>query len=167
MDQIYELKDQIHPETQINEFLVPGDGNTTLPLYDPSQLPAQSYYSKEEIRRAVLDNYQVVCNVEGKDPIELDTLLYFEPSCVLDHPLREQLCSGSNEPISDDFCFSFAKQLGHRWKHLAQYYKLPNFYVSVIGEGGRAAHETGMEMLRYLDDHRVHTYQDLQESLNL
>lgn len=168
MDQIYELKDQIHPETQINEFLVPGDGNTTLPLYDPSQLPAQSYYSKEEIRRAVLDNYQVVCNVEGKNPIELDTLLYFEPSCVLDHPLREQLCSGSNEPISDDFCFSFAKQLGHRWKHLAQYYKLPNFYVSVIGEGGRAVHETGMEMLRYLrdsDDHRVHTYHDLRESL--
>ena len=39
-----------HPETQMNELLVPGDGNTTSHShfnYDPSQLPAQSYYSKD------------------------------------------------------------------------------------------------------------------------
>ena len=168
MDHIYNLKDRLHSETQINEFLVPGDDNTTFPVYDPSQLPPQSFYSKEEIRRAVLENYPVVCNLEGKDPKDLDTLLYFEPSCVLDQPLREQLLSGSNEPLSDDFCISFAKQLGRRWKHLAQYYELPDAYVSDIEGDKQAAYRTGVEMLRHLRDsvdYGVHTYRDLRESL--
>ena len=168
MDHIYNLKDRLHSETQINEFLVPGDGNTMFPVYDPSQLPPQSCYSKDEIRRAVLENHPVVCNLEGKDPKDLDTLLYFEPSCVLDQPLREKLLSGSNEPLSDDFCISFAKQLGHRWKHLAQYYELPDAYVSDIERDKQAAYRTGVEMLRHLRDsvdHGVHTYRDLRESL--
>ena len=168
MDHIYNLKDRLHPETQIVEFLVPGDGNTVFPVCDPSQVPPQSCYSKEEIRRAVLEHYPVVCNLDGKEPKELDTLLYFEPSCVLDQPLREQLLSGSNEPLSDDFCVCFAKQLGHWWKHLAQYYELPDAYVSDIEEDKQAAYRTGIEMLRHLRDsvdHGVHTYQDLRESL--
>ena len=168
MDKVYELIARIHPETQLNEFLVPGDDNTTLPLCDPSKLPARSHYSKEEIRRAVLESHTVVCNIEGNDPKELETLLYFEPYCVLDHPLREQLLSGSNERLSDDFCFTFAQQLGHRWKNLAQYYGLPDYYVSAIQEEERAAYKIGMEMLLYLrdsDNYGVHTYQDLHKSL--
>ena len=158
------IQQEAHLDIKTNEYITGGD---ILPLLDPNIV--QALYSMGEILEAVKEDRSTVLDTNGRNPQELDTLLYFEPYAILSDPLRKQLLhpEKANERLTDDFCMQFAQQLGSKWQDLAHYYKLPEAYISDLQEE-RAAYRTAMELLQNLRDARdcvrIQTYGELCHS---
>ena len=166
---IDEIKWQLQPEIKVDEIFISASEKTTFPISDPTQVRPCYMYSVDAMKDAIENDNDVILDIEGKEHQKLNTLLHFEPCCILDQPLREQLCDEkmAGSELTNDFCMGFARRLGPRWKDAAALFELTEAEISSFECQDKPAHSIAMDLIMHLKDNAgyIVTYSQLYDSL--
>lgn len=165
---IHTLKNLIHPQIEVEDYLINFRG-AALPVCNPLARELNSaLYSLRDIGNS--RNQCVVLNhSEGRNPVTLNDLLYFDPVMNVSASTLGDLQNQetASEEISELFCDQFAQAIGLHWKDLAQVFGVSADVTERIDELNAPNNDKAMRLLVKLREsyNSLLTYSELYRAL--